>query len=444
MDWLAFLAFYQSKNPPPVIKSVLNLTRIIEKQDTKCIIGCDNLGMKNYLDGKRHLIEPFLHEFTSGKETLVFEVFKKKKTRKGKEETLPLIEFQNNKEDRLRKTGLQSRFTFENFAVSATNHIAHAAAMAVAENLGKSYNPLFLYGDVGVGKTHLSQAVANKVFEDNLKKKILFCSSEQFTNDLVEFIREKNTKEFRKKYRNTDILIIDDIQFIAGKTYVQEEFYHTFNTLIHEGGQIILTSDRPPKEIKELEDRLRSRFAGGLIIDIQKPDFELRTAIVLIKARERNIDIDINAAKHIAEKIMDSRELEGALLRLLSQKLISENSNSISFKETTEQLKKDEDYLKTKLGPGDIIKAVGLYYNIRPSEIKGPSRKEDVAHARQVCMYFIRSLLGLNFDEIAFILKKKDHTTIMHGNNKITYKTLHDEGFKNEMNVISQSIYSST
>src|SRR3990167_1467981 len=442
MDWPSFISYYEAKNTSPAFIPVLKKTKFVESTNEECVVLCENNGAKMLLNTRLSEIEKSLAEFTNKKLRLIF-IPKEKKQRK-ESVPLPLIEFYGAKEDIIKKADLQSRFTFENFAVSPSNHIAHAAARAVADKPGHAYNPLFLYGDVGVGKTHLSQAVAHRILDGDVKKKVLFCSSEQFTNDLVECIREKNTQQLRKKYRSLDVLIIDDVQFIAGKNYVQEEFYHTFNTIVQKGGQIILTSDRPPKEIKELEDRLRSRFAGGLIIDIQKPDFELRTAIVLIKARERNIDIDINAAKHIAEKIMDSRDLEGALLRLLSQKLISENSNSISFKETTEQLKKDEDYLKTKLGPGDIIKAVGLYYNIRPSEIKGPSRKEDVAHARQVCMYFIRSLLGLNFDEIAFILKKKDHTTIMHGNNKITYKTLHDEGFKNEMNVISQSIYSST
>ena len=278
-----------------------------------------------------------------------------------------------------------------------------------------------------------------------MNKKIFYCSSEQFTNDLVECIREKNTQRLRKKYRSLDILLIDDVQFIAGKNYVQEEFYHTFNTIVQNGGQVILTSDRPPKEIKELESRLSSRFSGGLIIDMQKPDYELRTAILLIKARERNIDIDAAAAGKIAEKVKDSRELEGALLKLLTLSLSSgAQSNHISMESTINELKRRDDRIRKKISPLDVIKTVSAYYGLKPSQIKGDSRKSDFVRGRQVVMYLLREVMRLKLDEVAFILNRRDHTTVIHGSGKINSLRLRDPLFRDEINNITESLGLST
>ncbi|KXK11816.1 MAG: Chromosomal replication initiator protein DnaA [Microgenomates bacterium OLB23] len=362
-----------------------------------------------FLDGRKKIIEKHLSDFLQ-KEVQLEILIKPPKKKKGKKEEkeqtplaeegpstgLPLIDYKDSLEGVLKKAHIQDRYTFENFAVSATNHVAHAAAQAVAENPARIYNPLFIYGDVGVGKTHLSHAIANHILQKNIQQKVLYCTSEQFTNDLVESIKVKNTRELRKKYRELDLLIIDDVQFIAGKSYVQEEFYHTFNAIVQGGGQSwSLISDRPPKEIKELEDRLRSRFSGGLILDIQKPDFELRTAILLIKAEERHIDIDIDAAKEIAEKVTDSRELEGTLLRLLSVSLMESQSNKITMETTQGELGMQAARIAQKVSPHDVIKNLCLYYQIKPSIIKKPQLAHRLfqTYAKLLCMCFVERLV---------------------------------------------------
>ncbi|OGK29330.1 chromosomal replication initiator protein DnaA [Candidatus Roizmanbacteria bacterium RIFCSPLOWO2_02_FULL_43_10] len=445
MDWEKFVDYFSHKESFPVIANVLKISHIQKFEDGELVVSCVNLGAKQFLDGKRAIIESVLGEFTKKDYSLSFVVEKKKLTsrkRSGNIESVPisLMDFQDDLEARIRRSGIQPRFTFENFAVSPTNQMAHAAAQAVSKAPGKMYNPLFLYGTVGVGKTHLAQASGHAVLELDPQRNVLYCTSEQFTNDLVEAIRRKNTGDIRRKYRTLDMLIVDDTQFIAGKNYVQEEFYHTFNTLVQNGGQIILVSDRPPQEIKALEDRLRSRFTGGLIIDMQQPDFELRTAIVLIKAQERNIDIDMEAAQSIAEKITDSRELEGALLKLLSMSLMQSDSNKITADSANAELSRIRTERTKKIRPEDVIRTVAQYYELKPSHIKGPSRKHTIAFARQVIMYFLRHKMGLNLDEIAFIVKRKDHTTVLHGVGKIEGLLLHDDRFQTEVSRLFESI----
>lgn len=340
------------------------------------------------------------------------------------------------------KSGLHAKYNFDNFAVSSTNQVAYAAAQAISNNPGTAYNPLFLYGGVGVGKTHLAQSVARRMLEQDTNKKIFFCPGEHFTNEVIESIRENVTPKLRRKYRYLNLLILDDVQFIAGKTHIQEEFFHTFNSIISSGGQIILTSDRPPSEIKNLEDRLRSRFSGGLIVDIQPPDFELRTAILLIKAREKNIEIDIEAAKIIAEQVSDSRALEGTLLSVYAkilgtkEKIDLEVVESFFSEKTAIQVK--------KIQPPDVIKAVCLYYNIKPARIKDSIRTDAIALPRQIIMYILRVKLRLKQDEIAYILHRKDHTTIIHGVDKINALIMKNSLLKQDIDKILQSLSLST
>ncbi len=441
MDWDAFITYVQSQETSPVLGSILLNTKLGSIDSSNLVIVCENLGGKIFLDGRRALLEGYVSAFSEKNLAVSFTVKERKRKKKTTsseaiEPAPTLMDYSNNVASIKKRVGIQERFTFENFAVSASNHIAHAAAQAVAQNPGNIYNPLFIYGTVGVGKTHLSHAIANHILDENSEKRVLYCTSEQFTNDLVDSIRVKNTKDQRKKYRNLDLLVIDDVQFIAGKSYVQEEFYHTFNTIVQNGGQIILISDRPPKEIKELEDRLRSRFSGGLILDIQRPDFELRTAIVLIKAQERNIDIDIDAAKEIAERVTDSRELEGTLLRLLSVSLMESQSNKVTLETTHGELKERAARTVANSSPQDIIKNVCSYYHIKPVDIKGSSRKQEFAVARQVAMYILRVKMAMNLDDVAYALKRKDHTTIMHGVEKIKEKMLEDDRFKEQVEKI--------
>ncbi len=409
--------------------------------DGVCLLNCPNTGVRMYLEPRKKRIEELLSQITGQPTTIQFQIKETAPTKKKKqiiEEPLPLVAFERSKEDSAHAAGLLPQLTLENFAVSSSNQIAYAAAIAVSRNPGTSYNPLFIYGGVGVGKTHLSQAIAHSLLQANPSKKVFFCTSEEFTNDLVELIREKNTNNFRKKYRELDMLIVDDVQFIAGKNYVQEEFYHTFNAIIKKGGQIILVSDRPPGEIKKLEDRLRSRFAGGLAIDIQKPDFELRTAILLIKAKARNIEIDFQTASVIAQKTADARELEGQLLRIYTNSL--DHGGVITPETAGKEIERRDTTQASKITPPEVIRVVCSYYQVSPAALKKPGRKESIVLPRQIIMYILRMHLKLNLDDIAYMMKRKDHTTVMHATDKITNLMLTNPNFKEEIDRITQSL----
>jgi len=419
--------------------SVLKQTHLIELAEEKIIIGCDNQGIKKYLDPKLKEIED--HIYQNFKKRLLVEFVIAPLRKKGS--SSPLLAFEPAVEDLFVRSGLNKKYSFENFAVSSTNQVAYAAAQAVVNNLGSAYNPLFLYGGVGVGKTHLSQSVAKKILEKDRNKKVFFCPGDSFTNELIEAIRDKTTPRFRRKYRYLSLLIVDDIQFIAGKTHIQEEFFHTFNSIVSSGGQIILTSDRSPTEIKNLEDRLRSRFSGGMTIDIQEPDFELRTAILLIKAKEKNINIDIEAAKIIAERSTDSRALEGTILSLYAT--ILGKKEKIDLDSVEEFFSQNKETNKTRrINSSDVIKAVCTYYNVKQSHLKSPERSERIVLPRQVAMYLIRRHVGLKLMETAEALKRKDHTTVLHAEEKISSLMMRDQNFKKEVDSIIQSLESST
>ncbi|MBP9716408.1 MAG: chromosomal replication initiator protein DnaA [Candidatus Levybacteria bacterium] len=311
---------------------------------------------------------------------------------------------------------VRADFTFQSFAVSGTNQLAFVSATTVAEKIGTAYNPLFIYGPVGVGKTHLMQAVANELYKKDPNKKILYITSEEFTNEVVEGIRANNTASMKRKFRNLDLLMIDDIQFIAGKERVQEELFHTFNILVDNSSQIILTSDRPPSELRKVEKRLVSRFSGGLTVDIDSPDYELRCAILLTKAKKFNFDLDIETAKIIAQKTEDTRELEGLLLRVMTE---ASNENSDASPGLAEKALKSNDDLRRELRPEDVINSICEFYQIKPTQLKGTKRDAKLVRARQACMYVLKKESGLTFSEIGNLLGGRDHTTIMHGVDKI-------------------------
>lgn len=312
---------------------------------------------------------------------------------------------------------VRADFTFANFAVSSTNQLAFVSATNVARNIGKSYNPFFIYGPVGVGKTHLMHAIANEVYRREPDKKIIYITSEEFTNEVVEAIRNNETAKMKRRFRSAYLLLIDDIQFIAGKDKVQEELFHTFNILIDNGSQIALSSDRPPQEIKKLEKRLSSRFAGGLSIDIEAPSFELKTAIVMIKAKKYGYDLQIDAAKTLAEGAEDTRTLEGLLIRVITQ---AEATNSpISVEIVKKVMGGVVEEKSGHIHAEDIIKSVCEYYNVKSTQLKGPRRDAGLVRARQVAMYLLKEQLRLTQVEIGNLLGGRDHTTIMHGVDKI-------------------------
>ncbi|MBI4225927.1 chromosomal replication initiator protein DnaA [Candidatus Roizmanbacteria bacterium] len=433
--WVQFLeSLVKNKEKHSLLYSLLNQLKPLELSEDKIVLGCQNQVLRLYLEKKLYEIESALSSHIGKKFKAEFTIIQSKK----KPKAAPLFNFQPTLGDLFYKTGLHAKYSFDNFAVSSTNQVAYAAAQAVTNGLGHTYNPLVLYGGVGVGKTHLAQAIGRNTLERDQNKKIFFCPSDQFTNELIESIREKSTPGFRRKYRRLSLLIVDDAQFIAGKEKVQEEFFHTFNSLISAGGQVILTTDRPPSEIKNLEDRLRSRFLGGLTVDIQPPDFELRSAILLIKAREKNIEIDIEAAKIIAENISDSRALEGTLLTLYSK--ILGKKERIDLESVDQFFSKRQEAVIKKLVPQDVLKIICSFYNIRQSHLKGNSRTSNLVLPRQIAMFILRNQLKMKLEEIAYFLNRKDHTTVMHATEKVSRLLIKDPLIKREVDQIIQSL----
>lgn len=428
----------ENKQDKSILYPLLKQAKIIKLTDDKITFSVDSPGAQEFLEKRVNKIESAFFDHSRKKIEIEFVI----KIPTKKTVVTPLLSFEPSIEDIFTKSGLNNKYSFDNFAVSSTNQVAYAASQAVVKNPGSAYNPLFLYGGVGVGKTHLAQSVAKKILEADKNKKIYFCPGDNFTNELIESIREKSTPRFRRKYRYLSLLIVDDIQFIAGKNAVQEEFFHTFNSIASAGGQIILTSDRPPSAIKNLEDRLLSRFLGGLTVDIQVPDFELRSAILLIKAKEKGINIDIEAAKIIAERVVDCRGLEGALLSIYAKVLGTKDRVDLEAVEMF--FSQDNKEKKKRVNPSEVIRTVCSFYNIKQSHLKSPSRAASIAFYRQIAMYLLEKELGLTLSEVAETLNRKDHTTALHAKQKISNLILRDPNLKKEIDTIIQSLFQST
>ncbi len=331
------------------------------------------------------------------------------------------------------KSQLNPKYSFDTFVIGNSNRFAHAASLAVAEAPAQAYNPLFIYGGVGLGKTHLMHAIGHYILSQNPNSKVVYVSSEKFTNELINSIREYRNEEFRNKYRNIDVLLIDDIQFIAGKEGTQEEFFHTFNALHEANKQIIISSDRPPKEIPTLEDRLRSRFEWGLIADIQPPDLETRIAILRKKANVENIEVSDEVMLYIASKIQSNiRELEGALIRVVAY---SSLTNREVNKELAEEALKDIiSSKKTTEITVDLIKdIVAKYYKIKLEEFNSKKRTRAIAYPRQIAMYLTRELTDLSLPKIGDEFGGRDHTTVIHACEKINADISNNEDLKRKI-----------
>ena len=344
----------------------------------------------------------------------------------------------------LQNANLNPKYTFDSFVVGANNNLAHAASLAVAESPGEIYNPLFIYGGVGLGKTHLMQSIANFILKNNPTAKILYVTSEKFTNELIDAIRNKNnisTTEFREKYRNNDVLLIDDIQFIIGKESTQEEFFHTFNALHEAKKQIIISSDKPPKEIETLEERLRSRFEWGLTVDIQSPDYETRMAILRKKEEMEGYNIDNEVIKYIATNIKSNiRELEGALTKIVALSKLEKNREiNIALAEKA---------LKDIIAPGDkkevtpefIIEVVADHFNLTPLDIVSQRRNKEIVYPRQIAMYLCRNMTDTGLQNIGKSLGGRDHTTILHGIDKITADLEGNPTLQNTIDILKKKI----
>lgn len=314
---------------------------------------------------------------------------------------------------------LNPKYTFDTFVIGNGNRLAHAASVAVAEAPAKAYNPLFLYGGVGLGKTHLMHAIGHYILSQNPSSKVLYVSSEKFTNELINAIKDDRNEEFRSKYRYIDVLLIDDIQFIGGKERTQEEFFHTFNALYEADKQIIISSDRPPREIPTLEDRLRSRFEWGLTADIQSPDLETRIAILKKKAQMENLFIPDDVLVFIADKVISNiRELEGALNRVIAYSSLTETEISVDL--CAEALKELLSVSNAKIiDATHIIESVSRYFDLRPEEFISQKRNRNISYPRQIAMYLCRDIMGISLPKIGEEFGGRDHTTVIHAIQKI-------------------------
>ncbi|OWR32096.1 chromosomal replication initiation protein DnaA [Saccharibacillus sp. O23] len=335
---------------------------------------------------------------------------------------------------------LNPKYTFDTFVIGSGNRFAHAASLAVAEAPAKAYNPLFLYGGVGLGKTHLMHAIGHYILQHNPSSRVVYISSEKFTNEFINSIRDNRGESFRNKYRNIDILLIDDIQFIAGKESTQEEFFHTFNALHEESKQIIISSDRPPKEIPTLEERLRSRFEWGLITDIQPPDLETRIAILRKKARAENLDVPNEAMMYIANQIdTNIRELEGALIRVVAYSSLT--NQDVTAHLAAEALKDIIPSSRPRIITiQDIQQRVGEYYNLRMEDFKARKRTKAIAFPRQVAMYLSRELTDYSLPKIGEAFGGRDHTTVIHAHEKISHSIKNDQELSKVVHSLTEKI----
>lgn len=339
-----------------------------------------------------------------------------------------------------KETNLNAKYTFNDFIIGSSNELAHAAAISITKNLGTVYNPLFIYGEVGLGKTHLLQAIGNEVMRLNKEKKVKYVSSEKFTNELVLAIQNREMDKFKEEYRKNDLLIIDDVQFLAGKDKTQEEFFHTFNSLYEKNKQIIISSDRPPKAIPTLEDRLRSRFEGGMIADIGFPDYETRLAILKNKVEKKQTSLPDDILEYIANNFQKNvRELEGALNKVIIH--INLSKKTIILDDIKKILSPTISAPKKNINIKQIIQAVAQYYGIQEKQLLIKTRKQEIVKPRQIIMYLLREEFKFSYPSIGSKIGGRDHTTVMHACEKISENIKKDDGLLDEINMIKKIIY---
>jgi chromosomal replication initiator protein len=338
--------------------------------------------------------------------------------------------------------GLNPNLVFTNFIVGSSNNVAYAASQAVAQNPGKGYNPLFIYGGVGLGKTHLMHAVGNEVLAKYPQKKILYFPSERFINEFVQSLKEKNIDKFRERYRNCDIILIDDIQFISGKDSTQEEFFHTFNEIVGRGGHVLMTSDRTPEEIPQLEERLSSRFKGGMMVDVGLPDYEMRLAIIQSKCADMGEHLDREAVDFLATRIStNTRELQGKLFQIISKlKTIGSMGTLENVRVAWGEDATQSSQLGKGVNPQKVIQVIHHHFSIKKADLVGPRRTKNFVIPRQICMYLLNVEMKMPFEKVGEIIGNRDHTTIMHGVKQIESALSTDEYIKREIQLIKQEL----
>jgi chromosomal replication initiator protein len=442
--WQAVLAQVQLNISQANFATWFKETGIISYKDSQVLVSVPNSFAKEWLENKYgKTIFKILYGLEKDIKEVKYMVGKSElKIFKRPSVSLPSVgqlDFEELKIDK--DTNLNPKYTFENFVVGPFNELAHAAAWAVSQKPGQVYNPLFIYGGVGLGKTHLLQAIGNAVIKDSATKNVKYIPAEKFTAGVVSSIKNHNMEAFKEKFRTIDVLVLDDVQFLAGKEKTQEEFFHTFNALYEDNKQIILSSDRPPKAIPALTERLRSRFEGGMIGDISYPDYETRLAILKAKSQEKGIDLPDEIIDYVASNIQRNiRELEGALNRLVAYQRINNQKPTL---EATKSLLKNILLSPAKVtNPKKIIQTVAEFYDLKEREILSISRKKEVVKPRQVAMYLLREELKSSFPFIGRKFGGKDHTTAIHSCEKIGKEIALDENLSNEISLIKQRIFS--
>ncbi len=433
--WQAALGELELQMTRAMFDTWLRDTRCIALEDDHClVIGVKNGYAVEWLENRLYtVIQRVLHRIGGSQMEARFVVWEGRVITK---DLTPQL-LQGESELPAPDPGLNSTYTFDNFVVGSGNRLAQAASLAVAESPARAYNPLFLYGGVGLGKTHLLHAIGQTCHMRNMR--VLYLSSEQFTNDLVDAIRTHTTDSFRDKYRGAEVLLVDDIQFIAGKESTQEEFFHTFNALRDTGRQIVLSSDRPPKAMITLEERLRSRFEWGLIVDIQPPDFETRLAILQNKADRLQGQVPADVLTFIAGNVESNiRELEGALNQVLALTRLTGQPCSV---ETAKNALGDHMPSRRELSAEDILSTVAEFYNLSVEELRSERRSQRIVFPRQVAMFFLREETGASLPQIGARLGGRDHTTIMYGCERVRARMEEDNQTRRELLALKARLY---
>jgi chromosomal replication initiator protein len=440
--WQAALGELELQLAKPTFDVWLRPTRVLAYEDGFFTIGVHSAFARDWLENRlKRLIKQVLASVTDRQVDVRFVV----QPKGGDAAPVEVLEGYAQPRQALNDANgrcrtLNPRFTFDTFVVGSSNRLPYAVCQAVSERPAETYNPLFIYGGVGLGKTHLLHAIGNHALERNLG--VLYVSSEQFTNDLINAIRNQTTEEFRGKYRNPEILLIDDIQFIAGKESTQEEFFHTFNALHSANRQIVVSSDRPPKAISTLEARLRSRFEGGLIADIQPPDYEVRVAILHSKADALRVLVPRPIIEFIAQQVQNNiRELEGALNRVIAYSTTLAQPLSL---EAAQHALKDLLTRKSHASPEAIVDIVAAYFGVRIEDLCGSSRKKDIVLPRQIAMYLLAESTDLSLPNIGALLGKRDHTTVLHGRDRVRELAEADVTIRRHLLALKEQIYQST
>jgi chromosomal replication initiator protein len=438
--WQATLGQLQMEMSKPAFDTWVRSSELVSYQKDSFIVGVQNAYARDWLESRLSTtVNRLLTGIMGSPQTVNFVVWHKDFDPVEEDgEGSPQEKVINPSDIAQRSNGtINPRYTFENFVVGASNRLAHAASMAVAENPARAYNPLFLYGGVGLGKTHLLHAIGNTALQRGLQ--ILYVSSEEFTNDLINAIRTHTTPAFRERYRRIDVLLIDDIQFIAGKESTQEEFFHTFNTLHGQDKQIVMSSDRPPKAMVTLEERLRSRFEWGLTADIQPPDLETRIAILRSKAERASTQVPPDILETIARLVQSNiRELEGALTRVMAFSDLSGQPLSVALVHTALA-----DLLpqRTSLEPRQVLQAVADVFGLSFDELLGRSRSREISLPRQVAMYLMREEVNASLPQIGEALGGRDHTTVMYACEKVADLIERDDRFRRQVLQIREHLY---